>query len=194
MKFYQCEHCSNVAVKLTDSGVPMVCCGAPMTEVIPDTRDAAVEKHVPILHQNGMDILIEVGQISHPMSPEHRILWIVLETNLGFHVHYLTAGTAPPPPSVWTNTKASAVCTLSATCMASGNPCYDSIPHRKSRPSGKTSGRAALCCHKFVQPLTFVTSFHKVKPRISRPPTICMRLKLSHRSSADTRTATSGSI
>ena len=95
MKFYQCEHCGNLAVKLTDSGVPMVCCGAPMTEVIPGTRDAAVEKHVPILHQNGMDILIEVGQISHPMSPEHRILWIVLETNLGFHVHYLTARDSP---------------------------------------------------------------------------------------------------
>lgn len=193
MKFYQCEHCGNLAVKLTDSGVPMVCCGAPMTEVIPDTRDAAVEKHVPILHQNGMDILIEVGQISHPMSPEHRILWIAWDSISTT----LPPGTAPPPPSVWTNTKASAVCTLPATCMASGNPCSDSIPHRKSRPSGKTSGRAALCCHKFVQPLTFtfgVTSFHKVKPRISRPPTICMRLKLSHRSSTDTRTATSGSI
>lgn len=61
----------------------------------PGHRDAAVEKHVPILHQNGMDILIEVGQISHPMSPEHRILWIVLETNLGFHVHYLAAGDSP---------------------------------------------------------------------------------------------------
>ena len=27
MKFYQCEHCGNLAVKLTDSGVPLVCCG-----------------------------------------------------------------------------------------------------------------------------------------------------------------------
>lgn len=38
MKFYQCEHCGNLAVKLTDSGVPMVCCGTPMTEVLPGTE------------------------------------------------------------------------------------------------------------------------------------------------------------
>ena len=28
MKFYQCEHYGNLAVKLTDSGVPMVCAAA----------------------------------------------------------------------------------------------------------------------------------------------------------------------
>ena len=30
MKFYQCAHCGNLAVKLHDSGVSMVCCGHPM--------------------------------------------------------------------------------------------------------------------------------------------------------------------
>ena len=29
------------------SGVPMICCGEKMEEVIPNTTDAAQEKHVP---------------------------------------------------------------------------------------------------------------------------------------------------
>ena len=35
MKFYLCEHCKNVAVKAVDAGVPLVCCGQKMTELVP---------------------------------------------------------------------------------------------------------------------------------------------------------------
>ena len=47
-KFYICKHCGNIIAKVKDSGVPIVCCGEEMTEIIPGTTDAAVEKHVPI--------------------------------------------------------------------------------------------------------------------------------------------------
>ena len=30
--FYKCEICGNVAIKLVDSGVPMFCCGMPMSK------------------------------------------------------------------------------------------------------------------------------------------------------------------
>ena len=47
-KFYICEHCGNIAVKVKDAGVPMMCCGQKMKELVPGTVDAAVEKHVPV--------------------------------------------------------------------------------------------------------------------------------------------------
>ena len=31
-KYYICKHCGNIVLKAKDSGVPVVCCGEPMTE------------------------------------------------------------------------------------------------------------------------------------------------------------------
>ena len=47
VKFYFCNHCKNVAVKVVDHKVPLFCCGEKMTELVPGTVDAAVEKHLP---------------------------------------------------------------------------------------------------------------------------------------------------
>ena len=48
-KFYKCNHCGNVIVKLVDSKVPVVCCGEPMVELVPNTVDASGEKHLPVV-------------------------------------------------------------------------------------------------------------------------------------------------
>ena len=47
MKFYVCEHCGNIIEFVKESGVPVVCCGEKMKEIVPGSVDAAVEKHVP---------------------------------------------------------------------------------------------------------------------------------------------------
>ena len=47
-KFYICKHCGNIIAKVKDTGVPVICCGEPMSEIIPGTTDAAVEKRVKI--------------------------------------------------------------------------------------------------------------------------------------------------
>ena len=44
MKFYICEHCGNIVTFLQSSGVPVMCCGQKMTELVPDSTDAAQEK------------------------------------------------------------------------------------------------------------------------------------------------------
>ena len=44
-KFYICKHCGNIIAKVKDTGVPVICCGEPMSEIVPSTTDAAVEKH-----------------------------------------------------------------------------------------------------------------------------------------------------
>lgn len=50
-KFYICRHCGNLAVKIQDSGVPMVCCGEKMEALKPNTVEASGEKHLPLPHK-----------------------------------------------------------------------------------------------------------------------------------------------
>ena len=42
-KFYVCERCGNIVAMVKPSGVPVVCCGQPMKELVPGTTDAAAE-------------------------------------------------------------------------------------------------------------------------------------------------------
>jgi superoxide reductase len=66
-----------------ESGVKMICCGDPMTEVVPNTTDAAQEKHVPVIAVNGNTVTVDIGSVPHPMTPEHHIAWVYLETTEG---------------------------------------------------------------------------------------------------------------
>ncbi len=94
LEFYKCSHCGNIAVKLFDKGVPLVCCGEPMQKLEAGTTDAAQEKHVPVVEQ-GDTIAVKVGSVAHPMEEEHYITMIVLETEGGFQVAQLKPGMAP---------------------------------------------------------------------------------------------------
>ncbi len=95
MKFYICEHCGNIITFLHAAGVPVMCCGQKMTEVVPGTVDAAVEKHVPVVDVNGNVVSVKVGSVEHPMLPEHFIQWIALETSQGSQIKYLKPGEKP---------------------------------------------------------------------------------------------------
>lgn len=95
VKFYLCEHCGNIVAKVKDAGVPVVCCGEPMKEIVANTTDAAQEKHVPAVTRDGNVISVNVGTVDHPMTEEHYIEFIVLETKTGFRVEYLKPGDAP---------------------------------------------------------------------------------------------------
>ena len=95
MKFYRCEHCGNIVTFLHAAGVPVMCCGQKMTELVPGTTDAALEKHVPAVEVKGGKVYVQVGAVEHPMLPEHYIQWIALETNLGSQIRYLQPGQPP---------------------------------------------------------------------------------------------------
>ena len=45
-----------------------------------NSTDAAGEKHVPVIEQNGQNVLVKVGSVEHPMLENHYIKFIVLET------------------------------------------------------------------------------------------------------------------
>ena len=95
MKFYVCKHCGNIITYLNNAGVPVTCCGEKMSELIPGTTDAAVEKHVPAVSVDGNVVTVKVGEVEHPMLDVHYIQWIVLETNQGNLIKNLVPGQAP---------------------------------------------------------------------------------------------------
>lgn len=95
MKYYVCEHCGNIVEKVVDTGVPVVCCGQKMTEMVPGTTDAAVEKHVPAVEVEGNVVRVKVGEVEHPMLEEHYIGWIAIKTEQGMQRKYLKAGEKP---------------------------------------------------------------------------------------------------
>ncbi|MCL2322085.1 MAG: desulfoferrodoxin FeS4 iron-binding domain-containing protein [Oscillospiraceae bacterium] len=77
-KFYRCNHCGNLVSFIENSGVSIICCGEPMTELIPNTTDAAQEKHVPVATKNDGKLNVKVGSVPHPMTKEHHIGWIAV--------------------------------------------------------------------------------------------------------------------
>jgi superoxide reductase len=95
MKFYLCETCGNIITHLETSGVNVVCCGKKMTEVAVNTTDAAKEKHVPVVTVEGTTVTALVGSVAHPMTEEHGIRWVILETNQGFSKKDLAVGAEP---------------------------------------------------------------------------------------------------
>lgn len=94
-KFYICEHCGNIIAMVKPSGVPVMCCGQKMTEIIPGTTDAAVEKHVPVYEVKDNKVYVTVGSVEHPMLPEHYIEWVSLQTKYGNQRKALNPGDAP---------------------------------------------------------------------------------------------------
>ena len=95
MKFYRCPHCGQIIAIVKATGVPIVCCGEPMAEVVPGTTDASLEKHVPIVNVEGNTVYVRVGSAAHPMVPEHYIEWIAIQTKLGNQRKQLSPGDEP---------------------------------------------------------------------------------------------------
>ncbi|MBQ2677231.1 MAG: desulfoferrodoxin [Clostridia bacterium] len=95
VKFYKCAHCGNIIHKVEDKGVPVMCCGEKMQELVPNTTDAAVEKHVPIITKKCGKVSVNVGSVEHPMTEEHFISWICVASEDKVMVKYLKAGDPP---------------------------------------------------------------------------------------------------
>ena len=93
--FYRCNHCGNIVAIVKASGVPVVCCGEKMTEIIPGTVDASREKHIPVWSVDGNIVHVTVGSVEHPMLPEHYIEWISIETKQGNQRKELRPGEKP---------------------------------------------------------------------------------------------------
>ena len=95
MTFYRCSHCGNIITFMENKGVPVICCGEPMKELIPGSTDAAQEKHVPVIAKNGDAVEVSVGSAAHPMADVHWIEFVALETSRGMQMRALHPGEEP---------------------------------------------------------------------------------------------------
>ena len=84
-----------LAVALLNAGSQIAFGAEPMTEVIPGTTDAAVEKHVPVAAVDGNKVAVTVGSVEHPMTPAHYIEWIAIKTKRGVAIRTLEPETPP---------------------------------------------------------------------------------------------------
>lgn len=83
MEFYRCKHCGNIIAYAENKGVKVFCCGEMMEKIEPNTVDAAQEKHMPVVNMNGDMVEVVVGSVLHPMTAEHNISWVAIETTQG---------------------------------------------------------------------------------------------------------------
>ena len=108
-KFFICEHCGNLTGLIDSGGVPMVCCGEDMTELVPNTVEASGEKHLPTVEVTGSTLTVKVGSVAHPMGAEHYIAFIYLETENGGQRKSLRIDAAPSCQFAYIDDKPTAV-------------------------------------------------------------------------------------
>lgn len=95
MKFYGCASCGTIVAAVEENCGPVHCCGKAMAVLEPNTVDAAVEKHVPVVSVEGNVVTVTVSSVAHPMTEEHLIQWVALQTREGNQRKELAAGQAP---------------------------------------------------------------------------------------------------
>lgn len=95
LKFYRCETCGKIVAIVKGTGMPTICCGKPMQEIVPGSVDASLEKHVPVFEVNGNTLTVSVGSVTHPSTEEHHIEWIALQTSSGNQRKTLKPGDEP---------------------------------------------------------------------------------------------------
>lgn len=89
MKVYQCEKCKKTIITKDEVKLDG------WVELVPCSTDAAQEKHVPVVTKKCKQVKVDVGSVVHPMSEEHFIEWVAIETVQGYQVKYLKAGDLP---------------------------------------------------------------------------------------------------
>ena len=108
-KFFICGSCGNFVDLIEHKGPPLVCCGQPMTSLIPNTVDASGEKHLPDVTVLGNEVHVAVGSVLHPMEEAHHITFIYVETENGGQRKTLKIGEEPKASFCFTGDKPIAV-------------------------------------------------------------------------------------
>ena len=94
-QIYRCAICGNIIEVVHPSGGTLSCCGQPMELLTENSKDAALEKHVPVIEKINGGYQVSVGSVEHPMAPEHYIEWIELITDTQVMRKYLKPGEKP---------------------------------------------------------------------------------------------------
>lgn len=94
-QIYKCSVCGNI-IEIVHGGVgTLVCCDENMDFLKENTVDASVEKHKPVLKEEGIYTKVIVGSVPHPMEPNHYIEWIEIINGDYINRKYLKPGDKP---------------------------------------------------------------------------------------------------
>ena len=99
LDLYKCDICGNLVEVILNGSGELVCCGQPMKKMEAQTQEnAMMEKHVPIIVtlDDGTKE-IRVGEVLHPMLPEHYIMFIqtVSKDKKYSYLKFLNPGEVP---------------------------------------------------------------------------------------------------
>ena len=89
MRIYQCEKCNKIVVSKEQLNL------AGYVELEAGVKEASLEKHVPVVSSRCGKIKVDVGSVAHPMTEDHLIEWVLVETEQGYQIKYLTANSEP---------------------------------------------------------------------------------------------------
>ena len=78
-KFLKCEHCGLVVHQFGDDNKELTCCGTKLKELMPNSMEASVEKHVPVVKVEGNKLTVQVGVVEHIQTEQHYIDWIYVK-------------------------------------------------------------------------------------------------------------------
>lgn len=92
---FKCEVCGNMVEVVHSGKGQLVCCGQPMSLMEPNTKDASIEKHVPVIEKTKAGIKAKIGSVEHPMVEEHYIEWIEVISGSRVYRKHLKPGEAP---------------------------------------------------------------------------------------------------
>ncbi len=92
---YKCNLCGNIVEVVHAGGGQLVCCGQNMQLLEENTTEAATEKHIPVIEQNGSTVVVKVGSVLHPMEEKHYIEFIELIADGKVYRKNLTPSDAP---------------------------------------------------------------------------------------------------
>ncbi len=90
LRVYQCEKCGKTLLSKDELKELQG-----FKELVACSTDAAKEKHVPVVRYQGNEVKVDVGSVTHPMTAEHLIVWVALETEKGYQIQYLAPDKAP---------------------------------------------------------------------------------------------------
>lgn len=94
MKFFKCNDNDSLVI-------PVTCCYtdenslSEAQEISPNTVEASKEKHLPVVDISGNTVTVNVGAVAHPMTEEHSINSVILETQNGGQYQFLPHDGAP---------------------------------------------------------------------------------------------------
>lgn len=94
-QIFKCSVCGNITEVLHESVGTLSCCEKPMDFLAENTKDAAVEKHLPVIEKIDGGYKVIVGEVNHPMIDKHYIEWIELVIEDQVFRRYLKPGEAP---------------------------------------------------------------------------------------------------